>query len=226
MRYSWKDSILSFLIIAVFKFGATDGLWAASYGCFKDSSASVDVPGNAGICVTTPQGMLCSLDMTDCIIPSVGIGCPNLPTISYDATTDQCVVPPICRNGIYDTGYHQCVVTSTGTCPAGSTQASSSLCTAAPLCSAGTYNAAYNQCIVKSPANCPSGSTFDGAVGLCTGPIACQAGTSYSSTSNMCVDAAGAIISSPICSNGLKLNTTTNRCSHAVMHGGGYMRPH
>ena len=132
MRNVWRDLILLFLIIAVFKFGATDGLWAASYGCFKDSSASVDVPGNAGICVTTPQGMLCSLDMTDCIIPSDGTGCPNLPNISYDATTNQCVVPPVCRNGIYDTGYHQCVVTSTGTCPAGSTQAASGLCTAAP----------------------------------------------------------------------------------------------
>ena len=200
------------MIVAVFGFAATDTLWAASYGCFKDSTASADVPGNAGICVTTPQGMLCSLDMTDCIIPSVGTGCPNLPNISYDATTNQCVVPPICQNGIYDTSYHQCVVTSKGTCPAGSTQAASGLCSAAPSCSVGTYNAAYNQCIVTSPANCPSGASFDGAVGRCIGPLACQAGTSYSSTSNMCVDAAGAIISSPICSAGLTLNTTTNRC--------------
>ena len=211
MRFSWKDSVSTIFFIALFAFTGTGNLWAASYGCFMSSTASADVPGNAGICATTPQGMLCSLDMTDCIIPSVGAGCPNLPNISFDAITNQCVVPPICQAGVYDTSYHQCVVTSAGTCPSGSTQATSGLCIAAPTCSAGTYNAAYNQCIVTSPGNCPTGATFDNAPGRCAGPLACQTGT-YSSTSNMCVDPSGAIIGSPICFAGLTLNTTTNRC--------------
>ncbi len=163
-----KKTILLFLY-AVISFGfwiekAVGQSLIPETACFEDTNGNGTLDaGEFADCASTPQGYLCLLDHTACLISENAALCPTVS--SLNTATDQCE---------YQIQYR---CTSTGSvfqtseacsdscdpstdcetfCPDGMT-IDGGICVASPTCSIGNYNQDTNTCIREA---CPYGDEY------------------------------------------------------------------
>ena len=121
----------------------------------------------------------------------------------------QCISSPACSGGgYYNSTTNRCEITTTKSCPSGSTYDSAlNMCIAEPSCAAGTLNTSTNKCSATVTTTCPNGYIMTG--NLCYSEPICATG-SYNSTLKTCLYA-----STNLCPNGYTFNSGNDKCVSA-----------